>query len=91
MHFNGNQYHCVRLNTRWYFEKFFTSLKSITRKILVIRFAPRQRIEPIKSVFILFHVGRVNKGAKTAKTDIISFVIVGELHVLYCFCAPQDT
>jgi hypothetical protein len=34
---------------------------------------------PMKSVLILFQVGRVNKGAKAAKTDIVSGVIVEQL------------
>ena len=45
--------------------------------MLVMRLAPRQRIAPMNSVLRFFHVGRVNSGENTAKTDIISGVIIG--------------
>jgi hypothetical protein len=59
--------------------------------MLVIRLAPRQRIAPINSVFMFFHVGRVNSGANAVKADIISGVIASQVPVPYCFFEPQDT
>ena len=57
----------------------------MTRKILVMRLAPRQRIAPTNSVLMFFQVGRVKRGANAAKTDIISDVIAGQVLVPYCF------
>ena len=53
--------------------------------MLVMRLAPRQRIAPISSVFMFFHVGLVNSAANAAKADIISGVISGKSLCLIVF------
>ena len=63
----------------------------MTRKMLVIRLAPRQRMAPINNVFMFFQVGRVKRGANAVKTDIISGVIAGQSLYLIVFRELQDT
>jgi hypothetical protein len=55
----------------------------MTRKILVIRRGPRQRIAPVNKICKFFHVGFVKSDAKAANTDTITPVNIVTPYILY--------